>query len=242
MYKVGATIVCLIFLVGAGCGSSYEPIEAPTLNPITPTAKKPEVSPITTTTLPKKQTKPSLSPNLLNQNYDEFSRLEIFASTSQAIYFQRQLAGLDGYVIFPNNQVPLIRVDRVTGEMLQITTKTKFTSPQDTLPDDSLIAYVVSEDPRGKGIVTIEPSTGLQKFYPISPPTPYTVIGDVRFSPNGKEVAFAMAANNPDQEQGAVYRLNLTTGKTTRVAATKPADNTYYRVLGWTPQDTVIYK
>ena len=66
--------------------------------------------------------------------------------------------------------------------------------------------------------------------------------GDAGATPNGKEVAFAMAANNPDKEQGVVYRLNLATGKTTRVAATKPADNTYYRVLGWTPQDTVIYK
>lgn len=242
MNRVGAAIICLFFLIGAGCGSSYEPIEAPTLDPIAPTVKKPESLPATSTPTVPKPSKPATSPNLLSQNYDEFSRLEIFASTSQAIYFQRQLAGLGGYIIFPNNQVPLIRVDRATGQMRQITTKTTFTSPQDVLPDDSLIVYVVSEDPRGKGIATVEPSTGLQRFYPITPPSPYTIIGDVRFSPSGQEVAFAMAANNPDREQGVVYRLNLTTGKTTRVAATKPTDNTYYRVLGWTPQDTVIYK
>ena len=135
-----------------------------------------------------------------------------------------------------------IVVDAETGEVRKITSRSQFTSAQDVSRDDSLIAFVVNEDPRGKGIATFDPAKNLHKFYPITPPAPYTVIGDVRISPDGKEVAFALAAQNPDKERGAVYRLNLETGKTTLVAATKPDDNTYFQVHGWTAQGTVIYK
>lgn len=256
MNRLTITAASLLLFLGAGC-SRYEAAEAPALTPIAPTktieqTETPvKTTPAVTTTPIASSTavvtttptqKIAASANLLAENYDEFSSLEIFATSSQAIYFQRQLDGLGGYILFNNSLVPLIRVDRATGEMRQITTKTTFTSPQDVMPDDSLIVYVVAEDARGKGIVTIDPATNLQKFYPITPPAPYTIIGDVRFSPSGKEVAFAMAVSNPDKEQGVVYRMNLETGKTTRVAATKPADNTYYRVLGWTEQDTVIYE
>lgn len=241
-----------LLLLGAGC-SRYAPETAPALDPITPTAvnnpavepAKPTTTPITPSTTPKLVTTTPISfPNLLAQDNSrgELTALNLFATSSDAFYFQRELDGMGGYIIFNVNQNPLIRVDRSTGEMKIITTKTKFTAPEDVMPDDSLIAYVVSEDPRGKGIATVDPATGLQKFYPITPPAPFTLLGNVRFSPDGKEVAFAMAVGDPDHEQGAVYRLNLATGKTTRVAITKPADNTYFTVLGWTPQNTINYR
>lgn len=241
-----------LLLLGASC-SRYTPNTAPALAPIAPTGPintitepvKTTSTPAATTTVPTIVTTTLVTPpNLLAQTDErsEPTALNLFATSTAAFYFQRELDGMGGYIIFNVNQNSLIRVDRFTGEMKTITTKTKFTAPEDVMSDDSLIAYVVSEDPRGKGIATVEPKTGLQKFYPITPPAPFTLLGDVRFSPDGTEVAFAMAVGDPDHEQGAVYRLNLATGKTTRVATTKAADNTYFNVTGWTPQNTVIYR
>ncbi len=241
---------CTLLLVGAGC-SRYETVEAPALNPITTTGKtEPAATPTPSTTLVT--TTPAKNPttaaaikseNILAENtVGGPSFLELFATTTKAVYMRRVPDGLGGYILFDTIQTPLLRIDLETGEVRKITTKTMFTSAQDVMSDDSLIAYVVNEDPRGKGITTLDPATNLQKFYPITPPAPYQIIGDVRLSPDGTEVAFALAAGNPDKERGAVYRLNLKTGKTTLVAATKPEDNTFFQVHGWTAQGTVIYK
>lgn len=238
-----------LLLVGAGC-SRYKPIEAPALNPISTTSKQEPVVSAPSST-PAASTTPTTGPvtttavmenPLTEDTVGGLSFLELFATTTKAVYLRRVPDGLGGYILFDSIQTPLIRIDLATGETRKITTKTMFTSAQDVMRDDSMIAYVVLEDPRGKGIATLDPATNLQKFYPITPPAPYTTIGDVRFSPDGKEVAFALAAQNPDKERGAVYRLNLTTGKTTLVAATKPDDNTFFKVHGWTAQGTVIYK
>lgn len=238
-----------LLLVGAGC-SRYEPVEAPALNPISTTSKTEPVvsnptstSSASTTTIAAPTTTIAVSENLLTEDtVGGPSFLELFATTTKAVYLRRVPDGLGGYILFDTIQTPLIRIDAETGEVRKITSRSQFTSAQDVSRDDSLIAFVVNEDPRGKGIATFDPAKNLHKFYPITPPAPYTVIGDVRISPDGKEVAFALAAQNPDKERGAVYRLNLETGKTTLVAATKPDDNTYFQVHGWTAQGTVIYK
>lgn len=240
--------VSALLLVGAGC-SRYEPIEAPALNPISTTNKpEPTVNPapspsVSTTTVSKPDPSPVILENFLTEDtVGGPSFLELFATTTKAIYLRRVPDGLGGYILFNTIQTPLIRIDAETGEVRKITSRSQFTSAQDVSRDDSLIAFVVNEDPRGKGIATFDPAKNLHKFYPITPPAPYTVIGDVRISPDGSEVAFALAAQNPDKERGAVYRLNLTTGKTTLIASTKPGDNTFFAVHGWTPQGTIIYR
>lgn len=238
-----------LLLIGAGC-SRYEAVEAPALNPITTTSKvepvdNPAPTTSTTTVVAEKPIQGSVADveNFLTENtVGGPSFLELFATTSKAVYLRRVPDGLGGYILFNTIQTPLLRIDLASGNVRKIITKTMFTSAQDVMRDDSLIAYVVNEDPRGKGIATLDPATNLQKFYPITPPAPYTIIGDVRLSPSGEEVAFALAANNPDKERGAVYRLNLKSGKTTLVASTKPEDNTFFQIHGWTPQGTIIYR
>jgi len=234
-----------LFLIGTGC-SRYQSTEAPAIEPIGPTKKIETAAPTitnTSTITTTSSVKVLVAENFLTENtVGGPSYLTLFATSSKAIYLRRVPDGLGGYIIFETVQTPLLRLDLETGQVRKITTKKLFTSAQDVMPDDSLIAYVVNEDAAGKGIVTLDPSSNLQKFYPITPPAPYTIIGDLHFSPDGQELAFALAASNPDKERGAVYRLNLKTGKTTLVATTAAADNTYLRIHGWTPQGTIIYK
>lgn len=67
----------------------------------------------------------------------------------------------------------------------------------------------------------------------------YGQVGDVHFSPNGAKLAYAAAVGDPEKESGAVYVIDIATGKQTRIAETKKSG--YFHVNGWKDAIAVDY-
>lgn len=85
-------------------------------------------------------------------------------------------------------------------------------------------------------IYTVGGGSYFTKSYDV--PAKYGQYGDVRFSPDGTKIAYAAIVGNPDNEESAVYTINLADGKQTLV---KEITGGVLNVYGWSDNDTVNY-
>jgi len=75
----------------------------------------------------------------------------------------------------------------------------------------------------------------------IHPPTDltgYQVSGSARFSPDGSQVAFALAKRDPENEQGWVAVADITSGSSRTILA--GSTDSFYTVLGWLDEQTLL--
>lgn len=244
----------LILLGGAGCiipNQIDTTVSAPQVNPA-PNMNQTDPAPLnqppssTAVTSSVAAVLPLGGDALLNSNKDDGTHLQLFHTNSKAYYFRREPDGLGGYIIFDFITGPLIRLNLITGERTNVSIKEPAVA-QDVSADDKLVAFVSSfdRDPKNLsklGIIILDQVSGLEKFYPIVLADPYTSIGMVKFSPNGAQVAFAAAVGDPDHEAGAVYTLDLASGKVTEVTKTKLKNNTYFIISGWKNDGQVDYQ
>jgi tricorn protease-like protein len=63
-------------------------------------------------------------------------------------------------------------------------------------------------------------------------------MGSARFSPDGKQVAFALAKANPDDEQGWIA-LGASSGGTAKAILTGEPGS-YYTIAGWLDDQTLL--
>jgi hypothetical protein len=64
------------------------------------------------------------------------------------------------------------------------------------------------------------------------------VVGGARFSPDSSRIAYGLAKNEPDNEQGWVAVTDGLTGKSKLVATSLPKD--YLTVVGWLDNETIV--
>jgi tricorn protease-like protein len=66
----------------------------------------------------------------------------------------------------------------------------------------------------------------------------FRVLGNARFSPDGHRLAYALAKNNPDEEQGWVAVSEGTQSSSTLILTASAG--VYYTVIGWLDEQTLL--
>lgn len=158
--------------------------------------------------------------------------MRVFKQTDRYVYIAGYREGLGGYILFEADPIVLYQVNLENSEAVELTRNDLIV--QDIFNDD-LIAWV---DVVNRKIIIrrINGNFELQT----NVPSKYSQFGNVRFSPDGKKFAYAAALGNQDKEAGAVFVVEVNTGKQVLVAETTEAHR-YFEVTGWKSSEVVDY-
>lgn len=163
-----------------------------------------------------------------------------WAADGQRLYYSEEPTGLGGYILFggfstlyvydpTNNSSTVVIPESVFNSMICL---------DDLSPDERYMANHCVPD---VGIGLLDIQNAVQEIT-IAPPAEVAdqvgAVGSARFSPDGTRLAFGLARNNPDDEQGWVAVADDFSGSS-RLIATSPAAD-YFQVVGWLDDSTVI--
>lgn len=163
---------------------------------------------------------------------------ELWSADGKSLYFSKEPVGIGGYILF-SGASNLYKIDLATKEVTEIIPQAASSQPQiclDAISGD----YRLIADHCSQGVITIrdlESGTAVT----VTPPADfsgYQVMGSARFSPAGDRVAFALAKNNPDDEQGWVALCASRGGAAIIILTSDPG--MYYNVLGWLDDQTLL--
>jgi tricorn protease-like protein len=158
--------------------------------------------------------------------------MRVFKKSDAFVYVAGYKEGIGGYILFEADPENLFQIDMNTGNVVDLT-RTGLVV-QDIFQDD-LVAW---SDPVNKKIVVRRINGNFQMEFVV--PKKYAQVGNVKFSPDGKHIAYAVAVGNENKESGAVYSGNLETGKQVLISETVDP-NKYLEVSGWKDATTVDY-
>jgi len=160
--------------------------------------------------------------------------------TDKNAYVSSCATGFGGYIWYSFCYGSTYRVDLTTGAVVNADSrkdKIFHLNFMDASPDEMWTAWT-SQDTDRK--IYILPATGNEsestKIFSVD--EMYGQFGDVKFSPDGKKVAYAAIVANPTEEFSAVYTIEIATGKQTTVVESLGGP---YNITGWEDNDTVLY-
>jgi WD40 repeat protein len=161
-----------------------------------------------------------------------------WAPDGQHLYFSMEPSGLGGYILF-GGRSSLYALDVGSGattEIIPVDLRHSVICLDDLSPDNTLIARHCD------GAISVTNLQSGQRTKVNLPkeltPDMVSQSGDVRFSPDGTRLAFAMAKGDSTNEQGWVGVTDDLTGSS-RLVATAPKGS-YYSVLGWFDGNTLL--
>jgi Tol biopolymer transport system component len=164
-------------------------------------------------------------------------RVMRWAPDGQRLYFGKEPVGLGGYILF-GGLTDIWALDTTTGQATELVPRP---SPNamicidDLSPDASLAA----DHCNPKVMELIDVSTHVTRTVSLpSEVADFGVVGGARFNPDGKQLAYALARNNPDNEQGWVALADVAGGPS-KLIATSPA-NDYFSVVGFQDANTIV--
>lgn len=163
---------------------------------------------------------------------------EFWSDDGQSLYFSKEPMGLGGYIVF-SGASNLYKIDLVTKQVTDIFPIPSSTQVLACLDAISLDHTYVADHctPENITVTDLRDGTATTIQAPVDV-TSYRFMGSARFSPSGKQVAFAMARGNPDDEHGWVA-VGSSSGETARLILTSDA-GTYYNVVGWLNESTLL--
>ncbi|NJD60213.1 MAG: hypothetical protein C3F13_06425 [Anaerolineales bacterium] len=163
---------------------------------------------------------------------------ETWSADGQSLYFSKEPVGIGGYILF-SGASNLYKVDIHSKEVTEIIPQASPSGPQTCLDaisgdyrnvaDHCVADMITIRDLQSGTLTTIQAPSGF---------TSYKVMGSTQFSPAGDRVAFAMAKNNPDDEQGWVAIGNTAGGTANIILTSGPGE--YYTVQGWLDDQTLL--
>ncbi len=161
-----------------------------------------------------------------------------WAADGRALYYSREPSGIGGYILF-GGASSLYRVSLDDGQITEYLPFDAQGGPAICLdalsPDYTAVAGHCTA-----GVITVRNlQTG--ESASITPPAEvgeFGALGSARFSPDGSRVAYALAANNPEAEQGWVAVSDGLSGGSTLVATSQPGQ--YFNVAAWLNSDTLL--
>ena len=171
-------------------------------------------------------------------------RVGIFRITAHNAYIYSCFKESKDYLLFGLCPRRIFQVNLTTGAWRNVIdgTRSYYDLAEDISPDEELAVLGRSDTPGPQSVLSVVVrSIGSEEEidYPVADQE-YNQLGDMRFSPDGSKVAYALARGVPGSEAGAVYMLDIESGQQKLVAKTdKP--NTYMRVSGWKDTTTVEY-
>lgn len=163
---------------------------------------------------------------------------EAWSADGQTLYFSKEPVGLGGYILF-NGASNLYKIDITTKQVSELIPEGSASSPVTCL--DALSGdYRYVADHCTQGVITIRDLTsgGTSTVLPPDGSSGFQVMGSARFSPDGSRVAFALAKNNPDNEQGWVAVSDGLNGGSKLVLS--GPEGAYYTVAGWLDDQTLL--
>lgn len=163
---------------------------------------------------------------------------ELFSADGKSLYFSKEPVGIGGYILFAGAS-NLYKIDLATKNVTEILPQTPSTSPQiclDAISGD----YRFVADHCTQDVITIR---NLQSGTSTAAKAPtdikdYKVIGSARFSPTGDRVAFALAKNDPNNEQGWVAVGSSSGGEAKKILSSDAGS--YFTVQGWLDDQTLL--
>ncbi len=163
---------------------------------------------------------------------------ELWSADGKSLYFSKEPVGLGGYILF-SGASNLYKIDLATKNVTEIIPQTPSNSPQiclDAISGD----YQFVADHCTQGVITIrnlQSGTSTTIMAP-SDIKGFKVMGSARFSPAGDLVAFALAKNDPNSEQGWMA-VGPSSGGAGKLVFTGAAGS-YYTVQGWLDDQTLL--
>lgn len=166
------------------------------------------------------------------------SEARIYRQTSCYAYVAISATGRGGYILYGGPDL-LYRLDLTTKALEPIAFQ-GFLS--DVSADETLLVSIssVSGENVTPALYVVDIETGSAHGYSFQQP-PYQFVGDAKFSPNGKKIAFSAAVGNPEMEESALFILDLETGEFSAIGKLGEPTTDIYHVSGWADNDTPLY-
>jgi hypothetical protein len=164
-------------------------------------------------------------------------RVMRWSKDGNRLYFGKEPVGLGGYILF-SGLTNLWVYDATTNQTTELVPERAANAAiciDDLSPDEKLIADHCS--PQAMEIVDI----ATQKTTAVTAPADVTQFGSVggaRFSPDSTQLAYGLARNDPNNEQGWVAVADVASGSS-RLIATSPASG-YFSVVAWLDAKTLV--
>jgi Tol biopolymer transport system component len=163
---------------------------------------------------------------------------EFWSADGQSLYFSKEPVGIGGYILF-SGASNLYKIDIATKQVSEIIPMGSASSPQTCL-DAVSGDYRFVADHCTQNVITVRDlqSGGSTTIQAPTDVTGYRLLGSARFSPDGSQVAFALAKGDPNGEQGWVAVADRTGGVSTLILTGQAGS--YYTVLGWLDDQTLL--
>ncbi|HEY3342512.1 MAG TPA: hypothetical protein VGK81_10860, partial [Anaerolineae bacterium] len=161
-----------------------------------------------------------------------------WSSDGKSLLYSSEPTGIGGYILFDGFS-SLYRLDIASGVTMTLI-------PKDNkrlicLDDINQAATSITEHCDELSIHVLSLTNNVSST--ITPPAVVTdaaVLGSAIFSPDGSRVAFAMARNNPDNEQGWLALSNGLSGSSNLIYTSQPG--TFASVAGWLDANTIVFQ
>jgi hypothetical protein len=155
----------------------------------------------------------------------------------QRLYFSEEPSGLGGYILF-DGYSSLYVYDATThtsNVLVPMDVTGGFICLDDLSPDETLVAHHCADT--GIGLLNLN-SAEQTVIQPPAEAEGWATAGSALFSPDGSRIAFAVARNNPESEQGWVAVTDDLIGPSRLVAAS--AEGGYFQVVAWLDDHTLV--
>ncbi|HEY3341257.1 MAG TPA: hypothetical protein VGK81_04525, partial [Anaerolineae bacterium] len=161
-----------------------------------------------------------------------------WSADGKSLLYSSEPTGIGGYILFDGFS-SLYRLDVATGI-------TKTLIPKDNkrlicLDDINQAATSITEHCDEQSIHVLSLTNNVSTT--ITPPAVVTdaaVLGTAIFNPDGSRIAFAMARNNPDNEQGWLALSNGLSGSSNLIYTSQPG--TFASIAGWLDANTIVFQ
>lgn len=159
--------------------------------------------------------------------------------TDKYAYVSLCATGFGGYIWYGFCYGTTYRIDLATGEVVNADSRTDTAfhlNFMDASPDGMWTAWT-SQDTEHKIYVLPAPGneSGVMKIFNVD--EMYGQFGDVKFSPDGKQLAYAAIVANPEEEFTAIYTIDIATEEQTTVLEGLGGPD---QIVGW-EGETVLY-
>jgi hypothetical protein len=153
----------------------------------------------------------------------------------QSLYFSKEPLGLGGYILFGGASNLWVYDFNADSSQALVDNPDNFICIDDLSPDETLLAdhcallvigvtnLLVNE------ITVVDPPEELSQA---------NVVGGARFSPDGQRLAFGIARNDPQDEQGWIAVSEDLDGGSRTIATAPPGD--YFNVAAWLDGNTIV--
>jgi hypothetical protein len=163
---------------------------------------------------------------------------ERWSSDGQWLYYSQEPVGLGGYIPFAGAS-SLYRIN-ITSKQVEALIPWEVTSGTTACLDAISNDYRFVAEHCSPGTITIRDLNGGETTL-IQPPADLPgshLLGSARFSPDGKQVAFALANGDPNHEQGWVAVADIASGEAKLILTGQTG--AYYTVAGWLDDQTLL--